>query len=157
MKKFAVVLMILGLCSFFAYSQDSANAKKAKALVKSAIEFYKANGKDKFLTEVSNSKGKFSEGEWYIFVFDVSSDESAKCIARGDGNLKLIGVNMWEMKDPTGKFYIQEMVKLVKTKKMGWLDYKRSNPKTKKIEPKSSYIELLPDNKDIFLGCGFYK
>jgi cytochrome c len=43
---------------------------------------------------------------------------------------------------------------VAKTKGTGWVDYKWVNPVSKKIEPKSTYIQK---GDEYFLGCGIYK
>jgi signal transduction histidine kinase len=126
------------------------NAQKAKSMVRKAVEFYKANGREAAFKAFNDTKGLFRSGEYYVFVFDFDG----VCLARGDGNSTLIGVNEIEMKDPDGKLYIKEMLETARDKNSGWVDYKRSNPRTKKVENKSSYVEKV-DN--IWIGCGFYK
>jgi cytochrome c len=43
---------------------------------------------------------------------------------------------------------------MAKTKDKFWQDYKFTNPLTKKIEPKSMYLEK---HGDVMVGCGIYK
>jgi signal transduction histidine kinase len=132
-------------------------AEKAKKMVLSGVAFYQKNGAEKTWDAVDDVKGAFRDGEYYLFVFDVAKADSAVCLARGDGNKALLGKDMWATKDPDGQLYIQSFAKVATSKEAwGWVDYKRTNPETKKIEPKSSYIALIPGTK-IFVGCGFYK
>ena len=151
MKKFLAIstATILFASLLFGAQSITENAKKAKDMVKKAISYYKKNGKVKAMQEFSNPKGQFRDGEYYIFVFDFEG----LCLARSDGNTNLIGKNMIDMQDPDGTYYISNMVVAAK-QGTGWVDYKRSNPVTKKIEPKSSYIEKVDT---FWLGCGFYK
>jgi len=65
-----------------------------------------------------------------------------------------IGTNRWNLKDPDGKQLIPAFVDVVKTKGSGWVDYKFPNPKTNKVEQKTSYVEGLDG---WILGCGIYK
>jgi signal transduction histidine kinase len=125
-------------------------AIKAREMVKKAVAYYIANGRDASLKAFSDTKGKFRNGEYYLFVFDFDGI----CLARGDGNTSLIGLKMTELQDPDGKYFIREMLETARDKNSGWVDYKRSNPATKKVESKSSYVEKV-DN--IWIGCGFYK
>lgn len=150
MKKVLIIALFVLTASALSAAGLSQNALKAKSMVRKAVEFYKANGKDAAFKIFDDPKGIFRSGEYYIFVFDFDG----LCLARGDGNTILIGVNMIHMQDPDGKHYIKEMLETARDKNSGWVDYKRSNPKTKKIENKSSYVEKV-DN--IWIGCGFYK
>ncbi len=159
-KKFFVAVSVLCFLSVQVFSQElSKEALKARDFVKKAIEFWKKNGKDVALKEFSNTKGQFVDGEFYLFVHDYSKANEQQCIniARGDGNTAMIGKNLWTIKDPDGVFLYQELIKIAKSKEgFGWVDYKRTNPETKKIESKSSYIQKAP-KEDILIGCGFYK
>lgn len=128
---------------------EKGSAAEAEAMVKKAVAYVKANGKEKALTEFSNPKGPFVDRDLYIFVYDMTG----KCIAHG-ANQKMIGKDLMEMKDPDGKAYVQERVEIAKTKGKGWQDYKFSNPVTKKIESKTAYIEKTDD---MIIGCGAYK
>lgn len=129
-----------------------AEKPKAEALVKEAIAFAKANGKDKLLKEINLGSGKFhvtSDKALYVFMYDLKG----VCVAHGFSS-KYIGTNRWEVKDPDGKLYIQEMAKLAQGKGKGWVDYKFINPTTNKVEPKTSYVEAWEGH---FVACGIYK
>lgn len=153
MKRKIFIFLCLFFIAVYANAQGlSPEAKKAKSLVESAISFYNKNGKDKTFAEINNTKGQFTDGEYYIFVIDFNG----VCLARGDGNKKRIGKNLIDEKDPDGKYYIKEMIDKLKKNIFAWVDYKRTNPKTKKIELKSSYVKKVK-GENFFFGCGFYK
>jgi hypothetical protein len=149
-KMFVIVIafaLMAGVCSV-ALAADGTPAE-AKALVKKAIDYMKANGKDKAFAEFSDPKGKFVDRDLYIFVYDMDG----KCVAHGF-NQKMIGKDLKEMKDPDGKFYVKDRIEIVKTKGSGWQDYKFTNPTTKKLENKTAYIEKV---ENVIVGCGAYK
>jgi cytochrome c len=148
---FLGLILVIGLVA-----QSGPAAAKAKALVESGVAFYQKNGQEAAFAAFDDVKGKFRDGEYYLFVFDISKPASAVCVARGDGNKALIGKDMWATKDPDGLLYIQTFAKTVTSSGSGWVDYKRTNPETKKIEAKSSYLTLIKGTK-LFIGCGFYK
>ncbi len=156
MKRTIVLFIVAFIAASGIMAQTGPAAAKAKALVESGVAFYQKNGQDAAFAAFGDVKGKYRDGEYYLFVFDVSKPDSAVCVARGDGNLALIGKDMWLTKDPDGQFYIQSFVKIVLKSVSGWVDYKRTNPDSKKIEAKSSFVTLIPGTK-IFIGCGFYK
>jgi cytochrome c len=123
--------------------------KEAISLVEKAAAYMKANGKEKAYSAFNDQKGKFVDRDLYIFVFDFNG------VMKSHGaNEKLIGKNLAELKDAEGKFFVQKMVEVAKKDGKGWVDYQWTNPVTKKIEPKSSYVQTLDD---VFLGCGIYK
>ena len=110
---------------------------EVQARVKSAIAYYKANGKDKALAELNNKDGQFASGEDYVDVHDLHG----VCIAH-PVTPALVGVNRYEQADPAGKFVYKELVADAKSKPSGWIDYQRKNPVDGKIEKKHAYWEV---------------
>lgn len=143
------VILFLVFAVRFASASEFGTPAEAEAMVKKAIAYLKANGKDKAFAEVNNSKGQFTDRDLYIFVYDING----KCVAHGF-NPKMIEKDLIEMKDPDGKFFVKERIEIVKTKGKGWQDYKFTNPVSKKIEQKTAYIERV---EDLIFGCGVYK
>ena len=131
-------------------AQD-ATPTETEALVKEAIAFAKANGKDAAIKEITKIGGKFHRhgGELYVFIYDMDG----KVVAHGQGAGKL-GVNQINAKDPDGVEFVKERIKLAKTKGKGWHDYQYVNPTLQKKQPKTSYIEVW-DN--LIFGAGIYK
>jgi cytochrome c len=128
---------------------DKGSANEAVALVKKASEYMKANGKDKSYAEFNKPTGQFIDRDLYIFVFDMNGTT----LAHGT-NPKLLTKNLSELKDADGKQFIKEFIDVANTKGKGWVDYKWTNPVTKAIEPKSTYVEKVGD---VLVGCGIYK
>jgi hypothetical protein len=125
---------------------------KAEAMVKEGFAYMKANGKNAFLGEVFRGSGRFHAkpgNPIYLFVYDLTGT----VLAHG-ADAALIGVNRINVKDPDGKQYAKEFIAVGQKKGGGWVDYKRMNPDTKKIEEKTSFV-LAQDG--IVVGCGIYK
>ena len=66
----------------------------------------------------------------------------------------LTGKDLYNFRDSDGKFFVQAQIAVAK-KGSGWADYKFTNPVTKKIQPKTSYIKKLDDQ--FYIGCGAFK
>ena len=133
----------------FGWAGDYGTTGEADGMVKKAIAYLKANGKEKAFADFSSPQGAFVDRDLYIFVYDLNG----KCVAHGF-NQKMIGKDLREMKDADGKDYVKERIEIAKTKGKGWQDYKFTNPITKKLEPKTAYIEKF---EDVIVGCGAYK
>jgi cytochrome c len=145
-------LVLAFVISFFIFSVAYAaadSADEAKVMVEKAVAFIKANGKDKAFAEFTDKQGKFIDRHLYIFVVDLTGIT----LAHG-GNDKLVGKDMKGLKDADNNLFIASMIDLAKSKGSGWVDYKWVNPTSKKIEPKTTYIQKV-DN--YFVGCGTYK
>lgn len=150
-KKVVAVLVTVALGMVFvampAFADSSSD--KAMALVKKAVEYCKANGKDKALSAFNDPKGQFVDGELYIFAYDFNG----KNLAHG-AKADAVGKNFLDLQDTGGKYIVKDMIALSKTKGTGWVDYKYKNPTTSAVEAKSSYVEKIDD---YFVGCGVYK
>lgn len=151
-NKFSAIL--LGLCALaFSYSTFAASGKgsadEAVALVKKAVAYIKANGKEKAFVEFNSSSGSFKNHDLYIFVMEMNGVISAH-----GANPKLIGKNLSVVKDVDDKQFVKSFIDTANGKGKGWIDYKWSNPMTNAIEEKSTYIEKTDD---IMVGCGIYK
>jgi signal transduction histidine kinase len=148
-------ILVMSLVSLFllsvgsiTYTAEYGTVAEAEAMVKKAIAYLKANGKDKAFAEFSNPKGQFVDRDLYVTVYDLNG----KCLAHG-ANLTMIGKDLIDLKDTDGKAFIKERIELAKTKEKFWHDYKFMNPVSKKIEPKSMYCERV---EDIIVACGTY-
>jgi cytochrome c len=149
MKRLLAGIVILFMVMGLAYAQDRGTSAEAKALLDKAVVFYKANGQDKAFAAFNDSKGQFVSKDLYIFALDMNG----KILSHG-ANAGLIGKDMMGTKDADGKLFMKEMVETAKTKGKGSIDYKWENPKVKKVEQKSSYVEKVDG---VVLGCGYYK
>lgn len=150
MKKVSLVLMAtIFILTGVGQAVASGTAAEAKAMVEKAAAFLSANGKEKALAEFNNPKGQFVKDDLYIFVNDLNG----KTLAHG-GNQKLVGKDMLGLKDADGKPFIKDMTDAAKAKKSGWIEYKWTNPTTKKVDDKSTYYMLVDD---VIIGCGIYK
>ena len=143
------LLLLPALCLSLA-AQDATPAE-ATALVKEAIAFAKAKGRDAAFKEITRPGGAFHRhgGELYVFVYDMDG----KVVAHGQGASK-VGVNQSAAKDPEGRPFIQERLALARSKGKGWHDYIYLNPVHGKREPKTSYIEV---HENLIFGAGIYK
>jgi len=150
MKRVLMIALAVGFVIGLVFASGAvASQKDAKALVEKAAAFAKANGKDTAIKEINLAKGQFDKGELYVFAYDMSG----KIIAHPK-NPKLIGKDLLNVPDPDGKMFRKEIVDVAKTKGTGWVDYRYTNPETKKIEAKTTYVLKVDD---MILCCGTYK
>ncbi len=150
MKRLTFIFIGL-LCwalSVGAAAAEGGTAEEAVAMVKSAIAYYKENGKDKTIAAI-NSRQQFIDRDLYVVIYDMQG----KNLAHG-ANARMVNKELLEMKDMDGKAYMRERIDLIKAKGKGWQDYKFNNPVSQKIEPKTMYVERIDD---LIFGCGIYK
>lgn len=152
MSKIALRMISLAAAmalSATAFAQEVGTAAEAQSLVKKAIAHYKATGKDKACADFA-AAGAYQSKDLYVFVQQL--DGSMICHGK---NPALNGKNLIGLKDSDGVAFVAQMVEVVKSKGTGWVDYKWVNAGTKKIEPKSSYVEK--SDGETFIGAGIYK
>ena len=148
-KTVTILVAALVGVTFLASSTFAAATKEdAKAWVKKAVAYYKANGREKALAEFNNPKGQFVKGDLYIYVFDLN----AKLLAHR--NVSWVGRDFTNVKDPDGKPFPLDIIKVAKEKGSGWIDYRWENPVSKKLEPKTVYFEKVDD---VVIASGAYK
>ena len=138
--------LLASVCPTHAAKDDP---EAAKSMVEKAIAYYKAEGKEKAFSEISNPDGRFMKGDLYVFVYDLNGVAIARPVQKG-----LIGNNITDAKDGAGRLYVKERLELAKTKGKGWQDYKYFNPTSKKMEDKRAWIEVWDG---YIFGCGAYK
>jgi cytochrome c len=135
LKGFLITAVLTALP--FAGATASAPSKdEVVAVVKKAVEFYKANGKDKALAEFNKKDGLFAKGEDYVDVHDING----VCVAHPISPAK-VGLNRLDQSDSAGKFYVRELVDAAKQKPSGWIEYVMKNPTTGRLENKTAYWE----------------
>lgn len=147
-KNVTMMAIALLIWSIAAFADAAASKIDAENMVRKAAAFVTANGREKALVEFSSPKRSFVKGELYIYAVDFKGT----VLAHGK-NSKLVGKNMLDLKDATGKLFVQEIVKAGK-QGSGWVEYRWTNPVSRKIEPKIAYVQSA-DN--IILICGIYK
>ena len=122
-------------CSMFLFfpiltvsaADDFGTADQAKAMVSRVVEFFKTNGKDKTLAELSNPKGQFIDRDLYVIAYSLDGVRLAHPY-----NPKLIGKSVLDAVDFDGKAYGKDIIDVAKAKGSGWVDYKFTDPTTKK-------------------------
>ena len=150
MKKIIQGLLI-GLFAFSFVTGASAQQRGTKddalKAVQAFIAFAKANGKEKAIAEANKPDSSFKRGDLYVFAYD------GKGVNLAHVNPKMVGKNLWEMKDADGVPINQEFIKVANKDGKGWVKYKWPNAVSKEVEPKESYVEKF---EDIYVMCGYY-
>lgn len=150
-RQFLSLTLILGAFALApaVLADGQATPDDAKALAEKAAAYVSEVGKDKALTAFTNDAA-WHDRDLFVYAYDFTG----LCVANG-GVKTLVGVNMIETADPvTGDKIVQAQIDIAKTKGEGWHEYHFSNPATKRIEQKKSYIKRVGD---IYVGVGAYQ
>jgi signal transduction histidine kinase len=148
-RSLAVSAVVVLLAPAAVQAADVATTKDAEMMVHQAVAFLKKEGKAKAFAEFSDPKGRFTYRDLYVVAYDLDGN----CLAHGQKKER-VGKNLLEDKDPDGKLFVKERVKIAKEQGKGWQEYKFSNPATKQIEQKVAYFERVDD---VIVASGAYK
>lgn len=143
-------LFTLGVASAAVAQDAKLSQDDAKALTLKAAELIAAKGLDD-AAKTFNTEGEFKHGELYVNVIDFTGVWKVYP-PRPAG----VGQSVINVKDPDGRFIVQDVLAVAKDKGEGWVEYRWLNPATNKIEPKVSYVKRVP-GQDLVAYVGVYK
>lgn len=124
---------------------------EAKVLVDRAHAHVKKVGAEQAFKDFTTDKAGWTHKDLYVFA----TSFAGVMMANG-ANDKLVGKNLLEIKDQNGKAFVKDYLAMAQAKGSGWTDYDWSNPVTKKVEAKTSYVRRL-DGADAVVGVGVYR
>jgi hypothetical protein len=124
--------------------------KDAIALVEKGAAFMKANGKQELIKRINSKDPEFYHGELYLHMRDAKTG----IMVAHPVNPALIGKDLTDVPDTTGKKYRRDIIELAASKGKGWVDYTYKNPADGKVEKKNTYIMRVGD---VTLESGIYK
>ena len=133
----AVAFFLFSLTPVIAASPGAPSRNDVIAQVTKAVEFYRANGREKAIAELNRRDGAFAKGMDYVDVHDMNG----VCVAH-PVSPDVVGQNRLDVADMHGKHFIQEIVNAARTQSSGWVTYMRENPNTGKIEHKIAYWQM---------------
>ena len=140
MKSFRTLIafFLAVVVSFSALAQDRGTKDEAKALVGAALAHIKKVGAEQAFKDFTIDKASWSKKDLYV----VAQGNKGLVLAHAT-NEKLVGKNLLDVKDQNGKLFVRELIE-VGMKGEGWVDYDWSNPVSKKVEGKSSFVKGIP-------------
>ncbi len=155
MKQTAMLAAVATIAASLLHVSASAFAaepteKDAVAIVEKSASFLKAHGKDELIKKVAAKDPDFVQGSLYVDLRDLNSG----IVLAHPFNPSIVGKDLTDVPDASGKKYRREIIELAAKKGHGWVDYQYKNPGSGKIEPKTTYILRVGD---IVLEAGIYK
>lgn len=131
-----------------AAAQDKGTLSEAKAMAEQAAAHVTKVGPEKAFQDFNDkSNSTWHKKDLYVFAYNTKGD----CVAHGS-NHELIGKNRSDMKDPSGKPVVQELLAAAKNGG-GQVSYQWPNRLTKQVEAKTSFVVKLT-NYDGLVGVG---
>ncbi|MBP1206527.1 signal transduction histidine kinase [Duganella sp. 1411] len=124
--------------------------KDAIAMAEKGAAFMKANGKEAMMKKITDKDPDFVQGSLYVDMRDINTG----IVLAHPINPSIVGKDLTDVPDASGKKYRREIIELAAKKGSGWVDYQYKNPTSGKIEPKTTYILRVGD---AVLEAGIYK
>ena len=119
--------------------------------VNDAMSLIRTMGKDAFRI-LRDTASEFVYKDTYVFVLD-----SLYNTLVNPADPALEGKNQKDMKDPSGKLFIQDIVRTALENWQGWVDYLWPKPGTTKAVRKASYVKKMIVRGEVFIvGTGVY-
>ncbi len=164
MRKIATIALATAACVVLAANgwAESTVRDECVFLCQAAANFVKDNGVDAGIAEIGRKDGRFVSKNTYVFLMDLDGNRLAHPYAtpKDPKIMKLI-----DMKDTTGKLFVQDYVKIVRTRGQGWTEYMYPTPeelkkpipfKDKVSSKKLSYVYRIP-GEDLFVVAGYFE
>jgi signal transduction histidine kinase len=143
-------LLLIALLLTAAAQAAEPNEKDAIAMAERGAAFIKAHGKEEMMKHITAKDPDFVQGSLYVDMRDISTG----IVLAHPFNPSIVGKDLTDVPDASGKKYRREIIELGQKKGHGWVDYQYKNPATGKIEPKTTYILRVGD---VVLEAGIYK
>ena len=164
MRKVAVIALVVMAGVVFAASvmAQSGIREECVTLCKDAAKFINEKGLDAAMAEIGNKNGKFVSKNTYVFLMDLEGNRLAHPFP---GPTAPQFMKLFDQKDTTGKLFVQEYIKVAKTKGEGWTEYMYPTPeelkkpiprKEMKSSKKISYVYRVP-GKDLMVIAGYFE
>jgi cytochrome c len=125
------------------------SSEQALAFLKSAIAEMSTLGPAAAFREFNDPSGRFIHDDLYVFVVGM---EDMRFYTLGSAP-SLVGTDVSNLRDSSGKPIIREMVDLAKQRGSATYDYLWRNPANNKIENKHSFIQHVDG---YLVGVGYY-
>jgi signal transduction histidine kinase len=138
--------MILNLCVACIFTASAAHAaapatpEEAKALAEKAAAYMKTAGPEKAIAAFNDANGGFVDRELFVVVYDPDNR-----IVGSYGVPVLRNKDATTLKDVEGKEFGKDIIALANSQGSGWVDYRMTNPATKKIGQKTSWVIKVGD------------
>ena len=124
--------------------------KDAIAMAERGAALIKSKGKDEMMKRINAKDPDFVQGSLYVDLRDVKTG----IVLAHPYNPSIVGKDLTDVPDASGKKYRREIIDVAAKKGHGWVDYQYKNPGSGKIEPKTTYVLRVGD---VVLEAGIYK
>lgn len=127
-----------------------AGAREARAMLNEAARLLERNPAATAFAAFNNLKGEFVKNDLYVFVF---GSKDGIMHAHGGAPDGLVGLQVLDLRDASGKALIREMLDVATAKGEGQVQYVWLNRVSNRVEDKTAFVRKVGD---YVVGVGFY-
>ena len=144
-KTLVALALVPLLWSGSAQAEDVGTLEEAQAMAERAAALFQAEGPDEAFAAF-NGDPAFHDRDLYVFVLQTDGT-----VAAHGANQNLMGRNVLDLRDPSGRQFVREFVEVTDT---DWIEYQWQNTQSGVVEDKTSYIVNVGD---YVIGVGAYQ
>jgi hypothetical protein len=126
-------------------AEERGTPEQAQALADRALLHMQQVGAEAAIKDFNDPKGAYVDRDLFVIVYDPNGTIMT-------GVPALLGKNARSLTDVTGKEFGKEIIDAAHTKDGSWVEYRMTNPATKKVEQKTSYVRRY-DEYVVFVGA----
>jgi hypothetical protein len=126
-------------------AQERGTPQEAQVLAERAVVHMREVGSDTAIKDFNDPKAGYTDRDLFVVVYDPGGTIMT-------GVPALIGKNARALTDVTGKEFGKEIINAAHTQDGSWVEYRMTNPTTRKVELKTSYVRKF-DDYVVFVGA----
>ena len=142
----AAAVLVLSAAATLAGAETAAEAKAMLTAAQAELGSKGMGAASEF-----NAGGKWKGRKAYVVLVDFKGN----MLAHAD-NVKMVGKNMYEAKDATGKPFVQETIKSVQATGESLIELRWANPETKKID-NAKLMARRVAGQDAYVAVAFFE
>jgi cytochrome c len=127
------------------FAQERGTPEQAQALCERAVLHMKEVGPERAIKDFNDQKGEYIDHDLFVIVYDPNATIMT-------GVPALIGKNARSLTDVTGKEFGKDIIDAARNNDGSWVEYHMTNPTTKKVELKTSFVRKFGDYV-VFVGA----
>jgi len=135
-----LALVLASLCTPRLAHADPATPEEAKAMAEKAAAHMAAVGPDQAIADFNSATAGFVDRELFVVVYNPDNK-----IVASYGVPVLLNKDATLLKDVEGHEFGKDIIAAAKSDHPGWVDYRMTNPATKKVGLKTSWVIRVGD------------
>ncbi len=143
------LILVLALVCPVKAAED-VKEREIKALVESAIDMFRSQGRDSMLKAINDKNGPFVKDDLYVFALTMDNTMLGHPYEH-----TIRRINVSNVQDNNGTRLFEKFKEVVTTKGEGWVEYLWAKPGAAVPSPKRSFVKKVP-GEDLYVGAGYY-